>query len=125
MRTFSFEKLMVWQKSRTLAVLIYKTTKAFPADERFGLISQMRRCTVSIASNLAEGTGRHSNIDKARFTEIAYSSALELLNQAIIANDLKHLTDEHYQNIRTSINEITAMLDGLRKSQLNAKSLNS
>jgi len=125
MRTFSFEKLIVWQKSRTLAVFIYKITKNFPTDERFGLISQMRRCSVSIASNIAEGTGRHSNADKARFTEIAYSSALELLNQTIISNDLDYLSNENHLTVRASVSEITAMLDGLRKSQLNAKPLNS
>jgi len=88
------------------------------------LISQMRRCTVSISSNIAEGTGRHSNKDKAHFTEIAYSSALELLNQTIISNDLEFISDVDYNLIRESISEITAMLDGLRKSQLNSKTLN-
>lgn len=84
MRVFSVEKLNVWQKSRQLSVTIYNATKEFPSEEKFGLISQMRRCSVSISSNIAEGTGRHSSIDKARFTEI------------------------------------TAMLDGLYKSQINA-----
>ena len=60
MKMFSFEKLKVWQKSRQLSVFIYKVTKLFPDDERFGLISQMRRCVVSISSNIAEGMGRHS-----------------------------------------------------------------
>ncbi|TGV01929.1 four helix bundle protein [Flavivirga rizhaonensis] len=117
MKIFSFEKLSVWQKSRKLAVKIYKLTKNFPEDERYGLISQMRRCTVSISSNIAEGTGRHSAKDKARFTEIAFSSALELLNQIIISNDLEFLSNEEYENIRQDISEITAMLDGLYKSQ--------
>ncbi|MDO5972523.1 four helix bundle protein [Flavivirga aquimarina] len=117
MKTFSFEKLSVWQKSRKLAVKTYKLTKLFPDDERFGLISQMRRCAVSISSNIAEGTGRHSAKDKARFTEIAFSSALELLNQIIISNDLELLSNEAYKNVRQDISEITAMLDGLYKSK--------
>lgn len=58
MRTFSFEKLIAWQKGRELALLIYRTTKQFPKEEIFGLTSQMRRCSISIASNLAEGSGR-------------------------------------------------------------------
>lgn len=120
MKIFSFEKLIVWQKARLLYKIIYTTTKQFPEDERFGLISQMRRCSISISSNIAEGTGRHSNKDKARFTEIAYGSALELLNQAVIANDLEFLTDENYKVIRSHITEITAMLDSLYKSQLKA-----
>ncbi len=120
MKIFSFEKLIVWQKTRELSKVIYKTTKNFPEDERFGLISQMRRCSISISSNIAEGTGRHSNKDKARFTEIAYGSALELLNQAILSNDLDFLPDQDYKEIRSFITEITAMLDSLYKSQLKA-----
>ncbi|WP_299394855.1 four helix bundle protein [uncultured Gelidibacter sp.] len=120
MRVFSFEKLIVWQKSRELSKLVYNTTNQFPKDERFGLISQMRRCSISISSNIAEGAGRHTNKDKARFTEIAYGSALELLNQAILSNDLKFLSDENHNQIRTNISEITAMLDSLYKSQLKA-----
>lgn len=121
MKTFGFEKLNVWQKSRTLSVFVYKLTSHFPTEEKFGLISQMRRCAISIASkasNISEGTGRHTHKDQARFTEIAYGSALELLNQSIISNDLGFLKNEDYTMIRTQITEITAMLDGLRKSQL-------
>ncbi len=118
MKIFSFEKLNVWQKARKLSVIIYKETKLFPEDERFGLISQMRRCTISISSNIAEGTGRQSAKDKARFTEIAYGSALELLNQVILSNDLGFLSDENYNLIRSDISEVTAMLDALYKSQL-------
>ena len=71
MKIFSFEKLIVWQKSKNIAVIIYKLTKNFPKEELFGMTSQMRRCSVSIASNIAEGSGRHSAKDKARFTEIS------------------------------------------------------
>lgn len=87
MELFSFERLIVWQKTRQLSKVIYESTQLFPEDERFGLTSQMRRCAISISSNIAEGTGRHSNKDKARFTEIAYGSALELLNQAKLSHD--------------------------------------
>jgi len=118
MKLFSFEKLVVWQESRQLGLFIYKTTKTFPTDERFGLVSQMRRCCVSIASNIAEGTGRHSNKDKARFTEMTYGSALELLNQSILSNDLEFISKTDYLFIREKLSKITAMLDGLRKSQL-------
>lgn len=93
MRTFSFEKLNIWQKSRQLLVVIYKLTKSFPDEERFGLISQMRRSSVSVSLNIAEGSGRHSAKDKARFTEIAYSSLLELLNQLILSHDLELITE--------------------------------
>jgi len=118
MKLFSFEKLTVWQKSKQLTIVIYRLTKLFPDDERFGLISQMRRCAISIASNIAEGTGRHSNKDKARFTEIAFGSALELLNQIILSYDLDFISETDYETVRKDITEITAMLDALRKSQL-------
>ena len=118
MKTYSFEKLNVWEKARKLSVIIYNVTKDFPKEEMFGLTSQMRRCSISIASNIAEGTGRHSPKDKARFTEIAYGSTLELLNQTIISNDIKFVTDENYMLIRMEIDEISAMLDALHKSQL-------
>ena len=119
MKTFGFEKLSVWQKSRQLAKSIYLCTSTFPSEEKFGLTNQMRRSAISIASNIAEGTGRHTNKDQARFTEIAYGSALELLNQLIISNDLEFLDTEKHNTLRSQLTEITAMLDGLRKSQLN------
>ncbi len=71
-----------------------------------------------MASNIAEGSGRHTNKDKAPFTEIAFGSALELLNQLILSNDLEYTSNENYTQIRENITEITAMLDGLHKSQL-------
>jgi four helix bundle protein len=118
MKIYSFEKLIVWQKSRNLAVIINKATRYFPKDEIFGMISQMRRCSISIASNVAEGSGRHTVKDKARFTEIAYSSALELLNQLMISWDLEYVSEENYLKIRSEIEEITFMLDSLYKAQL-------
>ncbi|WP_338376697.1 four helix bundle protein [uncultured Flavobacterium sp.] len=117
MRVFSFEKLIAWQKSRELALLIFKTTKQFPKDELFGLTSQMRRCSISISSNLAEGSGRNSFKDKARFTEIAFSSSLELLNQMILSFDFEYITESEYLQIREKITEVNMLIDGLYKSQ--------
>lgn len=118
MKTFSFEKLIAWQKARELASEIYKITKLFPKDEVFGLTSQMRRCAVSIASNLAEGSGRNSMKDKARFTEIAFGSDLELLNQLILSFDFKYFEEQKYIEIREKITEVTVLINGLYKSQL-------
>lgn len=118
MKIFSFEKLIAWQKSRELAKEIYKITKDFAKDEQFGLTSQMRRCAISIASNLAEGSGRSSMKDKARFSEIAFGSALELLNQLILAFDLEYITENKYSETREKIAEVTLLIDGLHKSQL-------
>jgi four helix bundle protein len=118
MRIFSFEKLIAWQKGRELAILIYKTTKSFPKDEIFGLTSQMRRCSISIASNLAEGSGRTSMKDKARFSEIAYSSSLELLNQVILSSDFEYINESQYIQIREKITDVNMLIDGLHKSQI-------
>ena len=118
MKTFSFEKLIAWQKARELALEIFKVTKHFPKDELFGMTSQMRRCSVSIASNLAEGSGRSSMKDKARFSEIAFGSALELLNQVILSFDFEYIEEKKYIEIREKITEVTLLIDGLHKSQL-------
>ncbi|WP_026710777.1 four helix bundle protein [Flavobacterium filum] len=118
MRTFSFEKLIAWQKGRELALLIYRTTKQFPKEEIFGLTSQMRRCSISIASNLAEGSGRQSLKEKARFSEIAYSSSLELLNQVILSNDFEYINENDYLSLREKIAEVNMLIDGLYKSQI-------
>ena len=74
---FSFERLVVWQKAIEYADFVYKITKDFPADERFGLTSQLRRSAVSISANIAEGSSRSSRADMSRFIEIAYGSLLE------------------------------------------------
>ena len=118
MKIFSFEKLIAWQKARELALEIFKITKLFPKDELFGMTSQMRRCSVSIASNLAEGSGRNSMKDKARFTEIAFGSALELLNQLILSFDFEYIEEQKYIEIREKITEVTVLINGLYKSQL-------
>lgn len=118
MSVFSFEKLIAWQKGRELALIIYKTTKQFPKDETFGLTSQMRRCSISIASNLAEGSGRNSYKDKARFSEIAYGSSLELLNQVILCYDFEYINENEYLLVREKITEVNMLIDGLYKSQM-------
>ncbi|WP_347373803.1 four helix bundle protein [Aequorivita sp. Q41] len=124
MRIVGFETLQVWQKTRELSVFVYKETKSFSSEEKFGLISQMRRAVISISSYIAEGRSRHSYNDKARFPEIAYSSALESLNQAMLSNNLGFLSKEKYLLIRKSISKITLMLDGLFKFQIKMSRFN-
>lgn len=118
LKTYSFENLLVWQKSRVLAKEIYKLTATFPKEELFGITSQMRRCSISIPSNLAKGSSRRTNKDKARFTEIAFGSGLELLNQLIIALDLNYIEESKYLEIRIKLQEVTFLLDALQKAQL-------
>ncbi|APG64747.1 four helix bundle protein [Tenacibaculum todarodis] len=118
MKVYSFEKLTVWQESKNLVKDIYRLTKDFPSEERFGLISQLRRASVSIASNLAEGTSRKTNKDKARFTTISFSSAMEVLNQLIISKELNFISEKDYILVREKLEKITNMLNALRNSQL-------
>ncbi|MGC1204421.1 MAG: four helix bundle protein [Flavobacteriaceae bacterium] len=120
MRLYSFEKLKVWKDSIELVKSIYNVTNTFPSEGKFGLISQLRRCSVSIASNLAEDTSRKTNKDKAHFTTISFSSSMELLNQLIISKELNFLNENDYVLLRDQIEKITNMLNALRKAQLNA-----
>ena len=117
MKVYSFEKLECWQQARHLAVWVYNATKNFPTEEKFGMISQMRRAAISIASNIAEGTSRKTAKDQSHFSTISYSSTIELLNDLIIANDLKFLTDGQYREGRDKIEKQTLLIAGLRKSQ--------
>jgi four helix bundle protein len=82
---FRFEELDVWQKAVEHAGRVYEITRGFPDDERYGLTSQMRRSAVSVSSNIAEGSGRTSDTDFARFLEIAYGSLMENVSQSRIA----------------------------------------
>lgn len=117
MKVYSFEKLECWQHARQLAVWTYKATNHFPSEEKFGIISQMRRAAVSVASNIAEGTSRKTAKDQSHFSTISYSSTIELLNDLIIANDLEYLSNENYKVGREMIEKQTLLIAGLRKSQ--------
>jgi four helix bundle protein len=116
--TFSFEKLKVWIDSKELVKAIYLITKEFPSEEKFGLTNQLRRASISVASNLAERTSRETHKDKARFTTIAYSSLMEVLNQLIIAKELGFIDAVNYQSLRKTIEKIANKLNALRKAQL-------
>ncbi len=117
MRIYSFEKLESWQHAKQLAVWTYDITQAFPAEEKFGMVSQMRRAAISIASNLAVGTSRKTAKDQSHFSTISYSSTIELLNNLIIANELRFLTEEMYKQGREMVEKQTLLIAGLRKSQ--------
>jgi four helix bundle protein len=116
---FTFEKLKVWQNSRELIVSIYKITNTFPKEERFCLVDQIRRANMSVASNLAEGSSRISSKDQAHFTNLAYSSLMEVLNQLYIAKDLNYISEGIFLELKKKISEISNQLNALRKSQLN------
>ena|ERR1700680_4709350 len=113
---FNFEKLDVWQKAIDFADLVYKHTRNFPADERFGLTNQMRRAAVSISSNIAEGTSRMSQTDFARFIEIATGSVFEVVSQAFVGQRQGFLNEERFHALYSAAEEIGRTLSGLRKS---------
>lgn len=117
MKVYSFEKLECWQQARKVAVWTYISTKNFPVDERFGLTSQMRRASISIASNIAEGSARKTTKDQAHFSTVAYSSTIELLNDLIISTDLGYLTTDLYLTGREMIEKQTLLIATLRNSQ--------
>ena len=115
---FGFENLEVWRKAIELADFAYQLTSTFPTDERFGLVSQMRRAAVSVSANVAEGSSRHSRIEQARFYEIAYGSLMELVSEVRIAERQGFLSSEKYAEIRIKASEIARMLSGLRRATL-------
>tara|TARA_B100000446_G_C10461663_1_gene309107 strand:+ start:292 stop:663 length:372 start_codon:yes stop_codon:yes gene_type:complete len=121
MYTYSFEKLEVWIEAKSLAKEIYKLTNNFPKEEKFGLTSQLSRASVSICSNIAEGSARKTNKDKAHFTTIAFSSAVEVLNQLILIYELNFITKDTYLKLREDIESITNKLNALRNHQINKK----
>ena len=121
MYTYSFEKLDVWHKARELTKSIYSLTSLFPSEEKYGLTNQIRRATISISSNLAEGSSRKTSKDQARFTQIAFSSLLEVLNQLILSQDLEYISEQQYTEIRLKIEELSNKLNAFYNSQINRK----
>jgi four helix bundle protein len=112
---FLFEKLLAWQKVRLVIKRIYVAVNDFPEYEKYGLASQMRRSSISIASNLAEGSGRSSKKDQAHFYTIAYSSLLELVNQLILSYDMGYINHVELDQFRRDLHEVARMISGLRK----------
>ena len=108
-----FRKLVVWQIAHELALTLYKVTNGFPTDERYGLTSQIRRSAASICANLAEGCGRGTRRDFARFAYIALGSASELEYHLLMAADLGFLKADSYLPLERSVTQVKRMLAGL------------
>ncbi|MFQ5868529.1 MAG: four helix bundle protein [Candidatus Zixiibacteriota bacterium] len=113
-RARRFQDLVVWQKAHQLVLRIYEVTKSFPDNEKFGLISQMRRAAVSIPANIAEGFKKRSEKDKAKFYNISQGSLEELRYYLILAKDLKYL--DNIEELSDLIDEVGRMLHGLIRS---------
>lgn len=105
-----FKNLEIWKRAVALATNIYKSTSDFPDEEKYGLVSQLRRCSVSIGSNIAEGAGRNTNKDFKRFLSIAYGSSCELETQLIIATNLELLNNSKSDKLCTEVEELQKML---------------
>lgn len=112
---FNFEKLEVWKKAILFAGQVYRVTKSFPADERFGLTNQIRRAANSISSNIAEGSARPP-ADFARFIGYATGSLYEVVTQAAVARNEGFLPAADYEQLYRDAEEISRMLSGLRNS---------
>ncbi|MBT5020795.1 MAG: four helix bundle protein [Planctomicrobium sp.] len=113
---FGFEKLDVWQVAIQYSGAIYDVTQNFPNDERFGLTNQLRRASVSVSSNIAEGSGRESNKDFTRFIHIAYGSLMETVSQLAIAIERQFLTADDHQRLYKFADRLAKMLSRLRSS---------
>ncbi|MBU1326552.1 four helix bundle protein [Patescibacteria group bacterium] len=111
----SFTKLDAWKEGHRLVLMVYKITKQFPKDELFGLISQMRRCVVSITSNIAEGFSRNSWKEKLQFYSTAVGSLTELQNQLIIARDVAYLSKEIFIECAQQTIKVSKITNGLIK----------
>lgn len=109
----SFKELFVWQKSMDLVTNLYKFTENFPKTEMYGLSSQMRRCAVSVPSNIAEGHSRRSTLDYLQFLKIARGSLAELETQLIITKNLNYISEETFIFNEQRILEISKMLNAL------------
>ena len=117
----TFRDLIVWQKSKVLVKKIYDITAGFPKEEIYGLTNQMRRCAVSVPSNIAEGFGRGSRQDYARFLKVASGSLYELETQVEISYDLGYNDNQLSLNVISDINEIERMMCSLINKLENAK----
>ncbi|MGB7203515.1 MAG: four helix bundle protein [Pyrinomonadaceae bacterium] len=111
----SHEKLDVWKKSVDFEVEIYRMTESFPKEEKFGLTSQIRRASVSIPANIAEGAARETDKDFLRFLSIVQGSASEVETELLIANRLGYISEENHTTARAALDEIGRMTMGLAK----------
>jgi len=111
----NFKELNVWQKARAFSKSIYSLTSDFPKVEQFGVVSQLRRASVSISSNIAEGSGRGSDKDMCRFLDIALGSAFEVESLLYLALDLGYINQNDFDNLNSQVLEIGKMLSSLNQ----------
>lgn len=112
----SFTDLNAWREGHKLVLVVYKITKFFPSDEKFGLISQFQRAAVSVTSNIAEGFSRNSNKEKIQFYYTSLGSLTELQNQLLVARDLGYVRSEQFQEAALQTVVVSKLINGLIKS---------
>ena len=115
-KAFRFQKLEVWKKARLLNKMIYDLTRSFPSQEAYGLTSQIRRSSISVSSNIAEGSGRNSDTDFAHFLEIAYGSLMEVLSQLCLALDEHYITRPQLDEVLGEADILASQLVALSKT---------
>ncbi|MFM2225030.1 MAG: hypothetical protein RJA07_1232 [Bacteroidota bacterium] len=108
----TYKDLEVWKESRVLVKMIYQATQQFPDSEKFGLTNQMRRCAVSVVSNIAEGVGRNYSKETVQFLHIAKGSTYELETQIIVANDLAFLNEKQTEELLSKLDVVKKLLHG-------------
>jgi four helix bundle protein len=116
MEVFSYRKLIAYQKAKEVVKYTYKLLKKFPAEERYALCDQLRRSSVSITSNIAEGVNRFSVKDKVHFIEIAFGSLMEVSSQFEVAEDLGYISTSERLSMDELVTETARLLSGLRNS---------
>ena len=119
----TYRDLDVWKKARSFVKEVYLVTRNFPKDEMYGLMSQMRRCAVSIPSNIAEGYGRQFKKETIQFLHIARGSLFELETQLFIASDLSYIDEECLEKFLMQLDDCKKLLNGLIKYFENKESL--
>lgn len=112
----SYQELVAWQKAMDLVVAIYDATRAFPKEETYGLTNQLRRASVSVPSNIAEGQGRESTKEFRQFLSIAYGSLQEVETQLIIAQRLVYLSTTQSETLLQQCAEVGRIINGLSRS---------
>ncbi|HLO56951.1 MAG TPA: four helix bundle protein [Saprospiraceae bacterium] len=120
MKYYSFEKLEIWKLSIDLGVSIYAFTQKLPTEEKFGLVSQLKRASSSISTNISEGVSRFTDKEKSRFIEISYGSTIEVLSHLLFAHALGFIEEQELNSFRLKINELTNKLNAFY-IQLNKK----
>jgi four helix bundle protein len=116
MKQFRFQKLDVWQQARLLNKKIYELSRAFPTNEAYALTSQIRRASISVSSNIAEGSGRNSDADFAYFLEIAYASLMEVISQLYLALDQGYISENQLEVITAEADFLASQLVALSKT---------